>query len=112
METMDYNLEIAKMKEEIKSYMQTEIQPTLKVRKSVNCIDNENSVTFHYYGRHYDVKQFFTYQFSRGKQGVKITAKFVFHNNVLYIEENKLNNIFITLNKAVKKYMLSQLYDK
>jgi hypothetical protein len=113
METIDYIMEITKLKEDIKSYMQEKIQPKLNVKRTSNIIDRDDLITFHYV-----VKQeklvfiYFTFLFIREGQRVNTSVNYHLNSFTNNIDKNKLNKIFITLNKEVKKYVLSRLYNK
>jgi hypothetical protein len=110
---MDHKIEINKMKKEIKSFMQKEIQPILKIKIKVQGMASETLIAFQYFAIDKTLDQYFSYKFVSDNNGVSVSVKYVFKNKVIQTEkENNLDNIFITLKKEVKKNMLSLLYDK
>jgi hypothetical protein len=113
MEIIEHSLEIKKMKNEIKLFMQKEIQPMLKIKIKIDCMASETLITFHYCVMDKTLDQYFSYKFVNDENGVSVYAKYIFKNKKVQTNlENNLDNIFIVLKKEVKKNMLSLLYDK
>jgi hypothetical protein len=112
MEMIDYKMEIKKMKEGIRFYMQTELGPILELKKIFNIIVRDNLIAFQYKTPNKKLL-YFSFSFHIYERGVDVSVKFFFDSTTIEIDaNNKLDSIFIALNKEAKKYKFSQLYNK
>lgn len=115
MENIERKLEIENIKEEIKTFMEENIQPLLKIEKATNVIGRNYVIEFHY-----DVVAggennfiYFTFKFLINKKG--LTVSVILQNDAAIKKiytEGSLEEVLFSLNKEVKKYAFTRLYNK
>jgi hypothetical protein len=112
---MENNTKIAKVKEEIKFYMETNIQPMLNIKRTTNIVARSNLVRFNYDVSNQKEVKFIriTFDFTNKEQENYISVKFLC--NIITTKINNdldLERFLSPLKKDVKKYIFSQMYDQ
>jgi hypothetical protein len=115
METIERKLEIENIKEEIKTFMEENIQPLLKIEEATNVIGRNYLIEFHYdvVTRKKNNFIYFTFKFLINKKGLSVSVILQTDAtiNKIYTEGN-LEEVLFSLNKEVKKYAFTRLYNK
>jgi hypothetical protein len=112
---MENNTEIDKVKEKIKIYMGTNIQPMLDIKRTTNIVARSNLIRFNYdVSNQKEVKIFrITFDFTSNGQENYISVNLL-HDTITTKINNDLDleRFLSPLKKDVKKYIFSQMYDK
>jgi hypothetical protein len=116
----DVTAEITKMKNEIETHMTEKIEPILKGFKKIDGLVNlettvfslERTIWFHYKLDGDEVKSF-SFNFMFSEEDLCVLTRFHCIENGFTIEKEKnIEKILNSLNKEVKKYVFSLLYDR
>lgn len=112
---MENSPEIAKVKEEIKIYMETNIQPMLDIKRTTNIVSRSNLIRFNYDVSSQKEMKIFSiiFDFTNNGQENYISVNLLRDTITTKINNDlDLERFLSPLKKDVKKYIFSQMYDQ